>query len=186
MKFLDKVALFIFSTIILILSISLMLIGFKVIDPNVFGVLLVKLSTNQVAIYVMIGMCILLSLLALRCLFFVDYDKMKKTETGILMQNDDGKLLITRNTLENIVESIIKEFPNIDSSEVDVLIDKENEILIDIILNAKEGVIIKDLSLNLQSKIKDTIKQSTDLDVKTIDISVKQVEIKNVKIEENN
>ena len=49
-----------------------------------------------------------------------------------------------------------------------------------LIVNAED--IIKDLSANLQAKIKEKIKTATDLDVKEVNITIKKVAEK--KIEE--
>ena len=43
-------------------------------------------------------------------------------------------------------------------------------------MTVKENAIIKELSTNLQSKIKDSIKKATDLEVKEVNIKVKNIE----------
>ena len=43
-------------------------------------------------------------------------------------------------------------------------------------LSVRENAIIKELSTNLQNKIKETIKKSSDLDVKEVNIKVKNIE----------
>ena len=55
-------------------------------------------------------------------------------------------------------------------------LDKENNLTVYVNLVVKENAVIKELSKNMQNKIKDTIKKSSDLDVKEVNIKVKNIE----------
>ena len=101
------------------------------------------------------------------------------------MQNNNGKLLITKTTLENIVTSTLKEFPNIKKSELSVKFGTEDNINISIIINVEEGTIIKDLSTKIQSKVKKNIKETTNIDLGSVDIEIESVEIKKSETEED-
>ena len=70
MKFLDRLGLGIFSTIILILSIILCLMGLNIVQPTIFGILITKALQYQTATYILIGASIFLILLSIKCLFF--------------------------------------------------------------------------------------------------------------------
>ena len=177
MRFLDKVGLAIFSMLILVISIVLILIGFGFIDSAIFSILIGKVLLSQNYTYIMEGICLVLSLLSLRCIFF-GQDDSNGSEEGVLLQNNDGKLLITKTTLENIVEGVVKEFPSINKATTNVKFDKESNIIIDIALDIKEGTIIKDLSSKLQTRVKKSIKETTNLDLNAVDIEVKNVEVK--------
>lgn len=177
MKFLDKLGLAIFSILILTISILLLLIGFNFMEPTIFSVLIAKVLISQKATYIMIGVCIILILLALKCLFFRDTSYKDKDE-GILLQNNDGKLLITKTTLENLVEGVVKEFPSIENASSKVIFDKENNVFINVTINVKEGTVIKDVSSKLQTKIKENIKKATDLELNSVDIEVQNVQAK--------
>ena len=54
--------------------------------------------------------------------------------------------------------------------------DKESNLRVFVNLTVKENAVIKELSTNLQNKIKETIKQSSDLEVKEVNIKVKNIE----------
>ena len=84
----------------------------------------------------MIGICVVLIMLAIKCLFFSDSTALKrdKSEDGVLLQNEDGKLLITRSTLENLVNGVLYEYSEIENAETNVIIDKENNVIIDVLL----------------------------------------------------
>ena len=53
---------------------------------------------------------------------------------------------------------------------------KDNTVQVYVNLNVKENAVIKELSTNLQTKIKETIKKTSDLEVKEVNIKVKNIE----------
>ncbi len=178
MKFLDKLGLAVFSIIVLTIAILLCLIGFGWMEPTIFGILISKALVSQTGTYVMIGVSIVLILLAIKCLFFSEITTKDEKDEGILLQNEDGKLLITKDTLETMVDGVVKGFPNIQSSKAQVSIDNENNVMIDVSIDVTEGTIIKDVSSNLQTKIKQVVKESTDLELNSVDVKVRTVEVK--------
>lgn len=177
MKILEKIGLALFSMLTLVISVVLLLIGFKIVDSSIFSILIGRVLMSQNATYIMEGTCIVLTLLSLRCLFF-GQDSEGGLDDGIMLQNNDGKLLITKKTLENIVDGVVNEFPSINSANTKVKFDKENNIIINIGLNIKEGTNIKELSSKLQERVKKNIKETTNLDLNSVDIEVQNVEVK--------
>ena len=179
MKFLDKVGLVLFSIIVLIISILLFMIGFNWIEPSIFSVLVSNVLISQTGTYIMIGVSVFLILLSVKCLFFGGATpKTQKSTEGILLQNGDGKLLITKDTLQNVVEGVVKGYNNILDSEVEIKIDKQNNVGIDLMISVYDDIIIKNVTSELQNRIKTTVKNCTDLDVNSVDIGVRQVEHK--------
>jgi len=176
MKFLDRVGLAIFSMLILIVSIVLILIGFNLVDVSIFSVLIGKVLVSQQATYIMIGVCGVLALLALKCLFF-GQSLSRDSGDGVLLENSDGKLMITKSTIQSIVQGVIKERSEVLDSRTEVIFDKNSNISISIRLDVKKGTIIKDLSSKLQTKIKKNLKDSTNLDLDSVDIEVHSIEI---------
>lgn len=179
MKFLERLGLAIFSIIILTLSIVLILIGAGFIEPTIFSILITKIVTVQNYTYILYGVCGVLALLALKCLFFTTptEDNDNYDEEGIQLQNEDGTLLITKTTLCNLVDGVVMEIPRVHTSQTNVIIDKEGNVSLDVTINVANGVTIKDVSSKLQSKIKKTVKESTDLELKFVNIQVINVEI---------
>ena len=179
MKFLEKLSLVIFSIIVLVLSVILVLIGFNFVEQSVFSILISKVMMSAQGTYIMIGVCVVLIMLAIKCLFFSDSTALKrdKSEDGVLLQNEDGKLLITRSTLENLVNGVLYEYSEIENAETNVIIDKENNVIIDVALNVAEGTVLKNLSAKLQNEIKERIRETTDLEVDAVDIEIHNVEV---------
>ena len=179
MKFFDKLGLAIFSAIVLIISITLCLIGFGWIEPSVYSILISKAYASQTGTYVLIGSCTVLALLAIKCLFFTDMTSKDDEEegSGILLQNEDGRLLITADTLRNMVEGVITDFDEITDSITRINITKENDVIIEISIDVLRGTVIKDVTSRLQTKVKKEIKAATDLEIKYENVKVRNTGI---------
>lgn len=179
MKFFDKLGLAIFSAIVLIISITLCLIGFGWIEPSVYSILISKAYASQTGTYVLIGSCTVLALLAIKCLFFTDMTSKDDDEegSGILLQNEDGRLLITADTLRNMVEGVITDFDEITDSITRINITKENDVIIEISIDVLRGTVIKDVTSRLQTKVKKEIKSATDLEIKYVNVKVRNTGI---------
>ena len=180
MKIIERIALVIYSYIILILAtiLSLMILG--LLDANFIQNIIEKIIQADVASKIILGINVVLILLSIRCIFFDSRDKKsEKDKQGILLKNESGKLLISKEAIENLTNSVIKEFESIEQINTKTTIDKENNLIITVNLVVGQNIIIKELSVNLQNKIKETIKTALDLDVKEVNIKVKSYVAKN-------
>ena len=172
MKIIEQVALTIFSVLILIICLTLCLILFNWIEiGNVYMVLQYLKSTQALTNGTLI-ISIILMLLAVKCIFFPSYIKEKEEKPeGILLENEVGKLLISIETIENLVKGVVSGFPNVKSTNCKVKLDKSiNNVVIDMNLIVASETVIKELSVNLQNKIKEVIKTTTEIEVKSINI----------------
>lgn len=176
MKFLDRLALAVFSIIIFVLVVLLCLLLFGWFDIELVVSALTYLKTNEIATNITIGVSIVLLLLSIKSMFFESYSKEKEqSREGILLENDNGKLLVSRDTLENLTTSVVKETNSVENVVSHVILDKDKNLIIFINLLVKPNAIIKDLSSGLQEKIKNTIKDSLGLDVKEVNIKIKNI-----------
>ena len=182
MKFIEKMSLTIFSTIILILSLVLSLMLFNWLEIMNAYYVLKYLTSTPVLTNTTLAVSIVLMLLSLKCIFFPSYNK-EKTEKaeGILLENESGKLLISIDTIENLVKGVIAGFGNVKSTNCKVKLDKQiNNVCIDLNLVVSSDTIIKDLSTNIQTRVKEVIKTTTEIDVKEINIKIKNIETQKV------
>ncbi len=186
MKFLEKLGLALFSVITLVISIVLCLIAFGWMESSIFSILIGKILLSQTYTYIMVGVCVFLILLAIRCIFFTDQKEESEevADDGILLQNEDGRLLITVETLKNMAQSVINSFPNIMDSSVGVIITKENNIVISVSIDVTRETIIKDTSSKLQVKIKKAVKDATDLEIESVNVRVRNVEENPIEVDE--
>lgn len=183
MKVLDKIALVLFSSIILIVSVLLCFMIFGWIHLDVVTIYMKDLLNDQTACNITLGILVVLILFAVKGIFFStesNRDKDKSMDNGILIQNENGKLLISRDTIQNIVSGVVKGFQNTQDVTSRVVLTSDNHINIDVTLFVTQDAIIKDLSNELQQKIKGVIKQSIDVDVQEVNIKVKNVAPKEI------
>ena len=131
MKFLDKFNLVLFSIIILILSllVCLLAFGWLNIELAVNGVL--YLATDIVTRNIALGISIVLIILAIKSIFFNSFAKEKmQGKEGILLENDNGKLLVSRDTIESLTNTVVKSFESAENVMTKVEVDDESHVKI--------------------------------------------------------
>ncbi len=177
MKILDRIGLALFSSLMLIISIIVCLMIFGWLSVDLVHELVVMAINDNLSSNIMLGLSIVFILLAIKCIFFDSSSKQEMDyKNGILLENSDGKLLITKDTIENLVNSVVKGFDSAENVTTRVELDNENNVTVFVNLSVKENAVIKELSTNLQTKIKTTIKKTSDLEVKEVNIKVKDIE----------
>lgn len=185
MKILEKITLIVYSNIMLIISIIACLLIFRWIDIDIVQNLIRTLIISDTSSKIILGVSVVFILLSIRCIFFDPTSKQEiKDRQGILLQNDNGKLMITKETIENLVEAVTKEYKMAKEVTSRVELDKENKVNIFVNLVVGSDTVIKDLTVDLQNKVKQKVKETTDLDVKEVNITVKKaVQEKQTKTE---
>lgn len=175
MKFIDKMILCVFSVLILLMSIITFFLIFGWADVTTVYVMLTNALQDTLTCNILIGLNVVLMLLAIKGIFFEGKDKDEKFKEGILLQNDDGKLLISKETLTSIVNSVVSGFESVKSQQSKIVLDSNNDLSIILTIEVSENAIIKELSNNIQIRVKDTIKKSLDIEIKSLDIRVKNM-----------
>ena len=185
MKILEKITLIVYSNIMLIISIIACLLIFRWIDIDIVQNLIRTLIISDTSSKIILGVSVVFILLSIRCIFFDPTSKQEiKDRQGILLQNDNGKLMIKKETIENLVEAVTKEYKMAKEVTSRVELDKENKVNIFVNLVVGSDTVIKDLTVDLQNKVKQKVKETTDLDVKEVNITVKKaVQEKQTKTE---
>ena len=177
MKAIERFTLTLFSSIVLIVSVIFCIAIFGWIDIGIMGDVINVAITDSITSKILLVIFILFILLSIRCIFFDSSAKEKEEyKNGILLENSNGKLLITKETIENLVNAVAKGFDSAENVTTRIEMDKESNLRVFVNLTVKENAVIKELSTNLQNKIKETIKQSSDLEVKEVNIKVKNIE----------
>lgn len=185
MKIIEKITLIIYSNIILILAIIACLLVFKWLDIDVVHYFIKNLIADDTASKVIVLSSLVAILLSIRCIFFDPASKKElKDKQGILLANENGKLMISKETIENLVEAVTKEYRMAKDVSSRVELDKENNVEIFVNLVVGSDTVIKDLSVDLQNKIKTKVKETTDLEVREVNITVRRaVQEKQSKME---
>lgn len=178
MKALDKFNLVLFSIIILVISLLICFLQFGWIDINSAHNGTSFLVENSTAGNISLGLAILLILLSIKSIFFNSYSSESNGKDGILLENDNGKLLVSKDTIESLTNTVIKSFDSAETVMTKVELDEESHVKIYITLSVHPDAVIKDLSAKLQSNVKEAIKKSLDLDVTEVNIRVKNISVK--------
>ena len=145
--------------------------------------MITKLIVGETTGKVLLGVSVLFILLSIKCIFFDSTSKEQiKERQGVLLENESGKLMISKETIENLVNSVALNFQSAEDVTTKVELDKENNVKVFVTLIVNEEAIIKDLSSNLQERIKEKVKTATDLEVKEVNITVKKVAPKQEEI----
>ena len=185
MKILEKFVLILYSLFMLIISTIICLIVFRVItlDQIEYCVKYVQEDTALVITILAVAICCVL--LSIRCLFFRKKKQIKKSNaTDILLENESGRLLISKNAIENAAKRIVRESLKLNTEiKVTADIDPANNISIYISVMLDRAVSVRDLTLDLQLKIKNEIKDSFGLEVKQVNIKVDSDEKEITKLE---
>lgn len=174
MKLLQEVALTLFAIIILVFVILSTVIMFNWLGLDAVNQFLQNMISNENAKIVLLILNIIFTILAFVCIFY-DSEKKNSTKDGVLLENEKGNLLISRNALIKLIEGVVNEFESVKLGGTHISLDKEGFLVINIQISVTKNVVIKDLSNNIQIKVKDAIKKSSDLDVKTVNIGIQSV-----------
>lgn len=193
MKIIDKIILNIYSLIILIESIIVILLVFGWAKIETIIYIITDMLNNHIAYNILFGISVVFIILSIKAILFKNSrDKVDVIETtrkdkmgeGVLLENEDGKLLISKETIERLANSVVNNFDNIQDVRTKVIIENNNiRILVE--LQILQNTVIRDLNSNLQSRIKEVIKEATELEVNEVNIKIKNIINIPQKVEEN-
>ena len=131
MKLVDKVIYFIFSVIIL----AIVVVMFTVI-LNIGGVVnpvfnfisnIPNMSFTQEQMTYIVIIEILLFVMAIKGILF--QSKLEENKDAIILENNSGKLIISRKTLENLVKDISNGVQGVENSVARVNVSKDTELI---------------------------------------------------------
>ena len=109
----------------------------------------------------------------------------KKLETegkdGIVLENETGKLIISKESLENLIAGEAKEIYGTESISSKTFLDPDKNLIVDVNVVVSKDLAIKEYSSELQKGIKDVLKRTADLNTKNINIRIKNISNKKSK-----
>ena len=123
------------------------------IDPEIIVNQIAILTDGENAIKILLGTVAVLMLLAIKGLFFTSKPESNGKE-GIVLENTSGKLVISKESLENLIASVTKEVPGADTVASRTILDKRKNLIVYVTAVVSKDVMLKDISNELQSKIK--------------------------------
>lgn len=187
MKILEKFVLIVYSLLILIISSIICLLVFRIVSIDNLTEWTKLILNDTPLTIVVLSIAIICILTSIRCLFFRNRKQIKKsTATDILLENESGRLLISKNAIENTVKNVINDSANSKpETKVTIDIDPANNLSIYIAILLDTEIKVRDFTIGLQMKIKNKIKENFDLEVKQVNIKIDNIERKEEKKELN-
>ena len=180
MKFLEKLSLILFSLMISILSIGLILIMLDVIQISVITKTISLILKDDVSMKITLGVAIVSLLLALKCIFF-GTEPEDDGRNGVTLENNSGKLVISKESLENLIANVVKEVQGIEALSSRTILDKNNQVNVYVTTLVSKDMMIKEVSAEIQDKIKEALGKTADLEVKQVNVKVKNITNKKIK-----
>ena len=181
MKFFDKLVLKIFSLIIIALTILVILIMTNVITMDTINTTIIKFTDYENGIKILIASLAVLVLLAIKGLFFISKSNTQNPKEGIVLENSSGKLIISKESLENLIYSVVKDVPGAETVTSRTILDRDKNLIVYVTVVVSKDVMLKDITRDLQNKVKDAMKKTADLDVKEVNIKIKNITSKKIK-----
>lgn len=185
MKFLERFTLIIYSYVVIILSVILSLLIFNWMDIETITQMVEPVLTGEVSSKVVLSVCAVFILLSIKCIFFDEKSKEKiKESQGILLKNENGELMISKESIDNMVKNAVSEFDCIKECSNKISVNSENKIVITLYIVVNKEVILKDLASNIQAKVKEEVMKIADLEVQEVNIRVMNLQEESKKNKE--
>ena len=181
MKFFDKLVLKIFSLIMFALTILIILVMTNVITIDTINTSIIKFTDYENGIKILIASLAIIMLLAIKGLFFTSKSNNQNSKEGIVLENNSGKLIISKESLENLIYSVVKDVPGAETVMSRTILDKDKNLIVYVTVVVSKDVMLKDITRELQNKVKDAMKKTADLDVKEVNIKIKNITSKKLK-----
>ena len=180
MTLFEKIISVTFSVIVLIVSVSFILTLGGVLDPDLGSDLMKDVMKGEFFSKILFIISIVLMIFSLREIAFG-----KKLETegrdGIVLENETGKLIISKESLENLIAGEAKEIYGTESISSKTFLDPDKNLIVDVNVVVSKDLAIKEYSSELQKGIKDVLKRTADLKTKNINIRIKNISNKKSK-----
>ena len=178
MRFLDRLISFVFSVIMLVLSIVIILVGVGVFSPSM---ILEALSTHvlnedviKTGLFNPITITgIVLLVLSLKTTVFLSFFKVR-SRAPISVKTKNGEVQITQETIVSTAKNATLEFDNVKEVQVSMR-KKARGVKINEIIQVYMNTNIRDLTEAIQESVKAIVNATTGVNVLDVNIRVKNV-----------
>ena len=176
----ERVISVIFSVVVLILSTILMLTIGGVLAPYFGANTMAWIVESNFLSKILFVLALVFFVLSLREIIFGKKPEPEGKE-GIILENESGKLVISKECLEGLVAGVGRELTGTESISSRTYLDLEKNVTVDINIVVNKDISIKEISNELQKRVRAALKQTVDLDVKYVNIKIKNISNKKVK-----
>jgi uncharacterized alkaline shock family protein YloU len=187
MRALDRLISFIFSVIMLIVSVVLILVGIGVVDSQMIIDMLnqyafAKDMINAEMFNPLTITGIVLFLASLKTTIFLSLFKVKD-KSPILVKTPNGEVEIAQETITSTVKNVAMSFENIKDVQAR-MIKKRKGVAIYAMVLVYANSNIREITEEMQKQVKEVINATTGVNVLEVNIKVKNIYQKQKKNEE--
>jgi len=169
-----------FSVIVLIVACLFILTLGGIFEPTFGSDIMEDIVQGDFWSKVFFAISVILLILSIKEIAFGEKISSEGKE-GIILENESGKLIISKESLENLIAGVGKEIDGAESITSRTFIDLEKNVTVNVNVVVNREVVIKEISTELQKKVKAALKQTADLDVKYVNIKIKNISNKKMK-----
>ena len=183
MTLFQKIVSVTFASIVLFISVVAMFTLIGILPTDLGSNIMQNIVEGEFLSKILFAIFVILAILAVKEIAFGEKVSIEGKE-GLILENESGKLIISKESLESLVAGVGKEIEGVENVASRTFIDTEKNVIVEVNVVVGRDVVLKDISTELQKRIKVALKQTADLDVKYVNIKVKN--ISNKKSKKNN
>lgn len=180
MTLFEKIVSVTFAVIVLMVSVGFIFTLGGVLDPDFGSNIMNSINDGVFFSKVLFFASVVLMIVALKEIFF-GKKVQKEGRDGIILENETGKLIISKESLESLIAGEGKEIDGAESISSKTFFDQDKNLIVDVNVVVNRDVHIKEISSELQKRIKDVLKRTADLETKNINIRIKNISNKKSK-----
>lgn len=183
MKFLDKLINFVFSLIMVVVSVVVLLVVFDFTSSSYINGLINDYVWNSKYETIVIVVSIIVFLAGLKTTIFLS-DFKKKRKVPIMVSTDNGNIQIASETIESTAKAVARSHEEVKDVNAK-MIGKNKGVNIYMSLLVSQDTNIRAITREIQEEVKNKIHDTTGVLVLNTDIKVKNIVEKNKKVVNN-
>lgn len=180
MTLFQKIVSVTFAGIVLFISVVSMFTLVGVLAPDLGSNIMAEIVEGEFFSKILFAVFAILAILAVKEIAFGEKVSREGKE-GLILENESGKLIISKESLESLVAGVGKEIEGVENVSSRTFIDTEKNVIVEVNVVVGRDVGLKDISTELQKRVKLALKQTADLDVKYVNIKIKNISNKKSK-----
>ena len=165
------------ASVVLFVSVMCMLTLGGILAPNLGSNVMEHLIEGEFLSKIFFAFFAILTIFSIKEIAFGEKVAGEGRE-GLILENETGKLIISKESLENLVSGVGKEIEGVESISSRTFIDVEKNVVVEANVVVGRDVSLKEISAELQKRVKLALKQTADLDVKYVNIKIKNISSK--------
>lgn len=173
MKFIDRLINFIFSLVMIVISLVVLLAIFEFVEVSYINNIINDYVWNPVHEKIVIIVAVIIFLAGLKTtIFLADFKKKKKIP--IMVSTNNGNIQIASETIESISKAVAKTYEDV--KEVNAkMVNKTKGVEIYMSILVSQDTNISTLTRKIQEEVKSKVHDTTGVLVLNVDIKVKNI-----------